>query len=413
MAAALFALLTVPLSAQTDAAAFVTWARDHIAPIDAETPTFRMLDPAIGNARLIGVGETVHEAEPFLSFRFQLLQDMVRRHRVTALVLESGMPEAMAVDDYVHGRTATVDFSAALPGGFGELEEIRLTMEWLREWNLGPGSKRPVSVYGADLPNRSGSMVPALDRLQELMAGDLVIKSLIDSVRPAAVQITAGWWRGASQKYEALPADVKTRLAQDVSLLAQRVQHLPAGDKDRLDWARRLAFLIQQNEEMLRLGAFSPTVPRDIALSENTLWVLGRLPKGERAMYWAHNAHVQRVRIKGPSVPPGVFVASGLRFDAVLGKEYFAIATAYGGLSMDDKSAPAGGSVDATLESIGKGPYVLVLPRPAESSAVNAWLAEERPMRFQVGYLTVPLGAAFDAVVYFDGATPAARQRNE
>jgi len=407
MAVALFLFLAGSLAAQSDVA-FVDWARGRVVPIDAAGRAFRTLDGGVAAARLIGVGESVHEAEPFLSFRLQLLQDLVRRHRVTALVLESGLPEAMALDDYVRGRTATVDFDATLPGGFGALEEIRRTMEWIREWNLGPGRKRPVGVYGADLPARSGSMVPALGRLQELTAGNAEVRSAIDSVRPLAVQISAGWWKGAAQKYGALSADEKAALTAGARLLVERVSRISEGDKDRLEWARRLALVAEQHETVLRLGAFEATAPRDVAMTENTLWVLGRLAKGERAVYWAHNAHVQKVPVTGPPLPPGRFPSAGVRFHAALGNQYYAIATTYGGPSMDDQTATTSGSVDATLESVAKGPFLLVLHTGKRSAAVDAWLTQERLMRFQVGYLIVPLGAAFDAVVYFDRAASAA-----
>jgi erythromycin esterase len=402
-AAALCVLLSGPLAAQSDTA-FVTWARSRIVPLDSAGRAFRTLDGAIAEAQVIGVGESVHETEPFLSFRLQLLQDLVRRHRVTALVLESGMPEAMALDDYVRGRTATVDFDAALPGGFGALAEIRRTMEWLREWNLGPGRRRPVVVYGADLPGRSGSMVPALDRLQELTAGNPEIKAAIDAVRPAAVQVSAGWWKGAAQKYDALSVDAKAALTSDVNLLVERVN---SHSKD--EWVRRLALVVRQNETTLRLGPFAPSAPRDEAMTDNTLWVLGRLGAGERLVYWAHNAHVQRVPVKGPPLPAGQWPSAGMRLSAALGKRYYAIATAYGGPSMDDKTPAAGGSVDGALEAVAKGPFLLPLQTGRRSSAVAAWLSEERSMRFQVGYLVVPLGKAFDTVVYFGAATRAAR----
>ncbi|HEV7919611.1 MAG TPA: erythromycin esterase family protein [Thermoanaerobaculia bacterium] len=385
-----FLLLAAPLAAQSDAA-FTAWARTHAVPIGS----FRALDRRVAEARLIGVGESVHEVQPFLAFRLQLLQDLVRRHRVTALVLESGLPEAMALEDYLRGRTATVDFDAALPGGYGSLAEIRRTMQWLREWNLGPGRGHPVAVYGADLPGRAGSMVPALDRLQELDPG---VTGEIDAIRPLAVRLSGGYWRAASQKYDALSADEKAALTRGVKLL---VEHVQGGE-----WARRVALVIQQNETMLRLGAFAPDAPRDQAMADNTLWVLGRLRAGERAVYWAHNAHVQKVLITGSSLPPGRFPGAGTRFAAALGRRYCAIATAYGGPSMDDKTAATPGSVDAALESVGTGPFLLPLRR---SAAVASWLAEERPMRFQAGYLTLPLGAAFDAVAYFDRATPASR----
>jgi erythromycin esterase len=409
--AALFLLLTGPLAAQSDPsdAAFVAWARERIVPLDAAGQAFRTLDGRIAEARLIGVGESVHEAQTFLTFRLQLLQDLVRRHRVTALVLESGLPEAMALDDYVRGRTATVDFDAALPAGFGSLAEIRRTMEWIREWNLGPGRGRPVGVYGADLPARSGSMVPALDRLLELTAGDPGVKSLIEAVRPSAVQASGAWWRAASEKYAALPAEAKAALTADVNRLVERVKGLSQGDADRLEWARRLALVVQQNEATLRLGFFAPTAPRDEAMAENTLWVLGRLAPDERAVYWAHNAHVQRALVQGPTLPPGSFPGAGTRFGAALGKRYVAIATAYGGPSMDKGTAAADGSVDAALEKVVTGSFLLSLHTGPVPSAVAEWLARERPMRFQVEYIRLPLGSAFDAVAFFDRAIPALR----
>jgi erythromycin esterase len=406
--AVLSLLVAVSLAGQPDAA-FVKWARGRLAPIDATGRAFRMLDAGIDRARVIGVGESVHEVQPFLSFRLQLLQDLVRRHRVTALLLESGLPEAMAVDDYVRGRTAAVDFDAALPGGYGALAEIRRTVEWLREWNLGPGRQHPVGVYGADLPARSGSMVPALDRLGELTAGNPGVRNAIDSVRPLAVQISGGWWRPATQKYDALPADAKAALTSGVALLLERVNRINEGDQDRIEWARRLALVAQQQETMLRLGPFAPTASRDQAMADNTLWVLGRLAAGERAVYWAHNAHVQRVPVRGSALPPGNFPSAGMHLQAALGTRYYAIATAYGGPSMDDSTAAASGSVDAALESAGTGSFLLTLSAGRRPAAVSSWLSQERSMRFQTGYLTVALGTAFDAVAYFDRATRAAR----
>ena len=88
VAAALLLFLTSPLAPPSDAA-FVTWARGRVVSMDPAGRAFRTLDAGVAGARLIGVGESVHEVQPFLTFRFQLLQSLVQRHRVTALVLES------------------------------------------------------------------------------------------------------------------------------------------------------------------------------------------------------------------------------------------------------------------------------------------------------------------------------------
>jgi erythromycin esterase len=412
VAAALVLSFAGSVLAQSDPnAAFVAWARSRAVALDPAGKAFASLDEGISGARLIGVGESVHEVQTFLTLRLELLQDLVKRHRVTALVIETGMPEAIALDDYVRGKTASVDFNTTLPSGFGALTEIRRTMEWLREWNLAAGKEHPVAVYGADLPARSGSMVPALDHLERLTSGDPEVKRLIDSVRPTAAAVSSGWWKGQTDKYAALPAETKAALESDVKRLVEKVRSLSAGEKNRLEWSRRMAFIVEQNEAMLRLGAFSPEVPRDIALAENTLWVLGRLPEGERAVYWAHNAHVQKVPVKGTGqIPPGSFPGSGLRFEKALGKKYYAIGTAYGGPSLErEPTAAESGSVDAALEAVATKPFLITLRGAPSSAEAISWLSQERKMRFQVGYLLLPLGSAFDAVVYFDQVTKATR----
>ena len=403
------ALLLASGLALADDASFIEWARTRAAPIEAEGKEFASLDSRLDGVRLIGVGESVHEAEPFLAFRAALLQDLVRRHRVTALVLESGLPEVRAMDDYIRGRTSTVDFNAALPGGHGTLAGVRLTMEWLREWNLGTGRAHPVSIYGADLPVRSGSMVPALDALAELAKGNAQIASSIDEVRPLALQVAHTWWKGATGKYAAMPTESKAALATGVARLVAAVEGASGPDTERLEWGRRNAFVVQQFEEMLRLGAFHPAMSRNRTLAGNALWVVGRLPRDERAVFWAHNAHVQRARVKSQSLPPpGDYPSTGSYLHEALGAQYLAIGTAYGGPSLDKSAAPEGGSVDAVLGEVMSPPYLLTLPadRPA---AVERWLKAERPMRFQVGSVSLPLGAGFDAIAYFPAARKAAK----
>lgn len=407
LAALVFAFAVPPAGA--DDATFVEWARTRAAPISAESGPFTPLDSRLDGVRLIGVGESVHEAEPFLTFRAALLQDLVRRHRVTALVLESGLPEVRSMDAYIKGRSSTVDFNAALPGGHGPLVGIRKTMEWLREWNLGPGRERPVSIYGADLPGRSGSMVPALDALLELSKGNADLEAAVAEVRPIAAQVAHTWYKGAIDKYAPLPAETKAALTAGVGRVVAAVDRQAGADAERLEWSRRHAFVLKQFEEMLRLGAFHPVMSRNRAMAGNAAWVMGRLPAGERAVFWAHNAHVQRSRVKGPAVPPpGEFLSTGSLLHEAFGKSYLAIGTAYGGASLDKGAAAEAGSVDAVLGQAAPGPFLLVLPaEPA--GEIKAWLAAERPMRFQVGTLSVPLGAAFDAIAYFPSARKAER----
>ena len=42
-------------------------------------------------------------------------------------------------------------------------------------------------------------MIPALDRLVELTAGNAEIKAAVDAVRPTALLVAHTWWKGTTQ----------------------------------------------------------------------------------------------------------------------------------------------------------------------------------------------------------------------
>lgn len=133
-------------------------------------------------------------------------------------------------------------------------------------------------------------------------------------------------------------------------------------------------------------------------MADNLMWILGRISKGERAVYWAHNAHVQKTPVTGPSLPEGRYPAAGLRLSQSLRSAYVAIGTAYGGPSCNGGGALPAGSIDAALGQASTTDFLLPLGGKRRPEAVATWLATERPMRFQVQHLLVPLGAAFGAV---------------
>ena len=392
-------------SAQTQAdSAAASWVSAHAIPfsLDGDGPV-PGLAALVARSRLIGVGESVHDQHEFLVMRFRLLRSLVARHRVTALVMESGLPEAIALDRWVTGQSETVDFDAALKYGFGGHAEVRETMQWLRRWNLGPGKRHPVRVYGVDLPSSAGSIIPALDRLVELAAADAALVTWINTtVRPLAARPSGAFWRPASIKYDSLSQAAKDSLRSVVAELVTKT-------RGRSDWESRLALVAQQTETMLRFGAYHPINPRDQAMAANTEWVLSHQRPGDRVVLWAHNAHVQRVPIAGPPVPGGGSSPSmGTMLRAKLGAGYVAIGTSYGGPSVDSTAAPVVGSVDELLSRSTKtAPFLVPLQRRPAAGPVRAWLDTKRPMRFQAGHLNLVLDQAFDGVIYFRQVRPA------
>jgi len=401
----LLVLLQREGAAQSDSG-FAAWARQRALPIDSAGRAFAVLDPAVRRARLIGVGESKHGIHQFLDFRFQLLRSLVRRHRVTALLLESGLPEGMALDAYLTGRTDSIRFDQAISYGFGTYQEVREAVAWLRDWNRGPGRAHPVRAYGVDLANSAGSILPALDRLTEQLGGSAPeVGAAVTALRPLAERAAAPNWFPAKRRYDSLNQATRDSLRDGVDRLVALAKAAKIPDPERARWAERLALVAQQTEAFFRLGPYQITNPRDVAMAANTLWALERLPAGERAVLWAHNAHVQRVPIAGPPVPNGPTPSMGTMIAAKLGTGYLAIGTAYGGPSVDSASAPLAGSVDQVLGTAAPAPFLLSFD--AAPTGAAEWLAAPRPIRFEVGHLVVVTGAAFGAIAYFERADPA------
>ncbi|MGE0556385.1 MAG: erythromycin esterase family protein [Gemmatimonadales bacterium] len=388
------------------------WARRSATPLTGDSvAAVRALMGLASDAKVIGIGESVHNVHEFLTIRFLLLRHLVESGRVSALALESGMPEGLDLDAYVTGRAPTVDYATAITYGFGSYPEVRAAFEWLRQWNLSHPSRPPVRVVGIDLPAAAGSMVPALDRLTAYFErvdpaeGETVRVGL----RPLAERASGPFWQPAIQRYLALAAPARDSLRRlsaglEEGIRAKERAYRAASSDGEYRLALRMAIVAGQTEEMLRLGALEASNPRDRAMAANALWALEHAGAGAM-MIWAHNAHVQTARIAGPPVPvPGGVPNLGLVLRDALGTRYVALGFSYGGPSLDSATAPVAGSVDAMLATVSSAAFVL--PLAGASREASAWLGQPHPMRFQAGHLELRPSEAFTAVIHVPRATP-------
>jgi erythromycin esterase len=120
------------LAQPDDTASFVNWAKEHATPIAGvesrnDTADLKPLEFAIGNARVVALGENSHGVHELLAFRNRLFEFLVQEMRFTAIALETGFSESVPVNDFVLGGTGK---SSELPHGVfcwlpGALKETR------------------------------------------------------------------------------------------------------------------------------------------------------------------------------------------------------------------------------------------------------------------------------------------------
>ncbi|WP_417554104.1 hypothetical protein [Microbacterium sp.] len=76
----------------------------RLRTLDPDDQDDRDLEPLleiIGDARVVALGESMHRVHEFLQLRHRVFRFLARRAGFTTLVMESGMPEGVAVDDWI------------------------------------------------------------------------------------------------------------------------------------------------------------------------------------------------------------------------------------------------------------------------------------------------------------------------
>ena len=152
---------------------FVAWATRAampLAPLDGPdtaggTPALSSLSTFTRATRVIALGESVHDAHEFIVRRARLTEQLIRRGRVAAVVMETGLAEARAVDAWIsHETDSAPDFARALSYGWGRQAETVAALRRLRDQNARIPAARRVRFYGMDLhANGGGSLLPALE----------------------------------------------------------------------------------------------------------------------------------------------------------------------------------------------------------------------------------------------------------
>ncbi|BCY10436.1 erythromycin esterase family protein [Actinoplanes sp. L3-i22] len=388
-----------------------------LATLDAgaDLDDLEPLRALVGDARVVGIGESAHNVREYQQVRHRLVRFLVERMGFGTVALESGFSEGLAVDRWVHGGAGEVAEVATggLTYGFGRTAETQRLLTWLRE----RGGE--VRFAGLDLPADLGSLLPPVEGVARYLDDlDPGAAQIIDQIRTYAKAWSSPHTMAAFAAYRETPAadrDAQTVLLSELAARLDALRPLFArrGGAAGFATARhelRLAVLLDQ---MLRAqaaavsgsGIHAAVNVRDTAMAETARHLL---VAGQRMVISAANSHLQRIPISlGGTFEVAVL---GSHLVAELGDGYLSIAvTAVAGRTPTrrpapgtesgvevltvDLAEPVPGSVEALLAGDGPGTRITDL-RPLRGAA-------DGPQRFRNldGYLELPVAEAFDLAV--------------
>ena len=315
-------VFSVCAQAQTDSdliEVFANWAETSAfevkgASLDDPSYDLEPIGEMIGDARIVGLSESLHSAAEPVVFRNRLFKYLVEELDFKAIVLESGVTESKALNDYVIGLHHNLENSllVGLSNRFDLFQGNRSLLEWIREHNDSlPIGQQKVQVFGMDVSGSPPGIVatrkpdaPLRDVLTYLNGVDFdSAEEFRNRIEPLLPVLASGNDYGALSQ---LQRDSLTATIEDVISLIQRSKfdYVAASSEYSYLWAERTAIAARQTDSWFRRmplewtpsGDYTWTEKsqniRDRVMLDNLDWVLGQLNQTDRVFVFASVNHI-------------------------------------------------------------------------------------------------------------------------
>jgi erythromycin esterase len=408
----------------TDKPSFTEWVANHAITADSLDPQAPLddLEPLgalIGDARVVGIGESAHYVREFYLLRHRLLRYLVERCGFTIYAPEAPFTQALAIDAWIQGGPGTVEEVAAagVAIDLGCCREFYDQLAWMRAHNRT--AARPLRLVGTDVPGSGGSPLPALEAVAAYLRGaDPDALPLADQALALVGRYHDSATFTALGRYATLDEAAQDELTAIVSRLLARMESMATwqASQDRgrehataLWHLRGVWHLDHLHRDVAGRGLAVADAARDAFMAESVLRLLEDAPPDLRVVVASHNVHLQKTPLQGDG-PFGHF-PQGYHLAQALGDDYVAIAATSNhgrtaqiqpdpthplGFQIQDLPLPppADGSVEAALAT--RAALAIADLRAARPDVGDAESFGRLRME---GYFTdVPVFDAFDAV---------------
>lgn len=382
-----------------------------VARFDGTEPTPATADLAplwrlIGDARIVGLGESVHTSGGFYAVKERVIRAMIEERGVRVIAFETPRDRARALDAYlVSGacdRPARDVFGHSVFEIFVDDHTYAL-MRWICERNARRPDD-PVHLFGFDI-QQSDEDGPEIASFLSRQAPDDA-PALQQAVSTCFIDGTAPY---TAEQHDACKAGLAT-LADWIA--AHRAVITAAGRAGALFELAFASFRAEQDHYFIvQTDLVGSNEPRDRGMAEVFQRVLALdYPADARVVVWAHNFHLSRAhdRVADTIYTPPHTVSFGTVLAQVYGDAYAPIAiTGYAPgtnwpqvhLVLPHTSYGTGDdSVERKLHNLGE-PYLIVDPRAGYLSPDRA-----QPMSEEIA---VPR-TSFTGILYLDDSPPMA-----
>jgi erythromycin esterase len=359
------------------------------------TGDLQPLRAMIGEADVVGLGDTTHGTHEFFAFKLRAIDMLVREAGFDVVALEGPFTVMNRLDEYVQGGAG--DPRAMLYGirdlyYFWSSEEVVAVVEWMREYNAHRGGKPAIHIAGFDV--------------FEVYPATREVITYLRSVDPPAADTAETQYSCVTVSTQFIETSCAETAIQVRDALAAREEELTAkSSAAAFHEALQHARVVVQNR-------FSFGPQRDDNLAQNALWLREHRGTARKVILWGHNLHFSKTETIWIGPAP-----MGRLLSASLGDEYFSVATATAAGSYLRQDARTKALLTSTWGPLMADSYEGYFRQRGEPflliplrGATPSWL---RTGRYNfAGTVSPPMHAIeslpehYDAVIYMDTTTP-------
>ncbi|MCU1277364.1 MAG: uncharacterized protein JWM53_910 [bacterium] len=367
-----------------------------LATVDpaADLGDLQPLSRAVGDARIVGLGEGTHGAHETFQLKARLFRFLVEKMGFTTLGIEASWPDTLPINEYLAtGQGDPARLVSGMRFWTWDTEEVGDLVRWMRTYNADPRHVKKLQIIGFDMQYTPTAVAGVLSYLAR------VDKPAVDHTEAALAVLKDEF---TALRFGRLTVTQQRAVAQDVAALIERLERNKAtlvsrGGAAAWTMARHHAEILSQ---FVREEASTPSLSRDQAMVDNVRAIIDALPPDGKIALWAHNAHLANRPIEGQGP-----TAMGQLLKKQYGAAYVTWATCFGSgafravgirplrqLIAFTLPTPPAGSVEGTLARLGGAPVVaLDLHALPPGSDAARWA--HRPLRMRL------IGAAFAATM--------------
>ncbi len=308
--------------------------------LDAAPNRLGRIGAAIGDSRIVGMGEGSHGTREFFSFKNRLFKYLVEKKGFTIFAIEAYWGAGLYVDRYIKTGQGTADQAvASLAFWTWDTPELVNLVQWMRDYNAKPGNHPILSFVGIDMQSPMGAIGYLATYLR-----------LHDPTRGAAARAALECAAASASRYRATPT---AGCRQEVVAVGEQLQALK--NAPDISVARHSVTTILQYLDWKSVPDDARLGARDQDMAVNFEWLASVYPRAKIAI-WAHNFHIgTRPLLSGSyelnSRPMGAYLRSAF------GSDYYAIGQTFGS-----------GTVRAIVSGHGLE-AVVVPPNPSDTIA--------------------------------------------